>query len=475
MIFYKTQSKLKNLKHIKVMKINYLFLFILINTSIVIGQGTQALSPTKIKVDGVAAVVGDYVILESDIDKTLVEMESQGMSTANINRCELLGKLMEDKLYAHNAIQDSLEVKDQEIYDYVDQSIAYFTEQLGSIEKVLEFYKKPDELSFRDELFQINKIQKLSSLMQSNIVDEIEITPEEVRTFFKSIPEAELPTFGTELEISQIVIEPKVTEEEKERIINQLKSFKVDVEERGMSFSSKAVLYSQDPGSRSSGGKYSLHRKKPRMVKEFRDIAFSMQEGQISDPFKTDFGWHIILVEKIRGQEVDVRHILLTPKVDAVQLEDARKLLDTLRTRIVDKEITFEDAAYQFSSEKETRLNGGAIINPTTGDKRFELTKMDPLLYNQIRDLKDGVISVPLLDEDRSGLKKYKILKVTNRFDEHTADYSKDYTKIKDLALKEKKLKAIKKWMEEKIELTYISLNKDFDDCNFNNNWRKTN
>ena len=475
MIFYKTQSKLKNLKHIKIMKINYLLLIILINTSIVIGQGTQALSPTKIKVDGVAAVVGDYVILESDIDKTLVEMESQGMSTANINRCELLGKLMEDKLYAHNAIQDSLEVKDQEIYDYVDQSIAYFTEQLGSIEKVLEFYKKPDELSFRDELFQINKIQKLSSLMQSNIVDEIEITPEEVRTFFKSIPEAELPTFGTELEISQIVIEPKVTEEEKERIINQLKSFKVDVEERGMSFSSKAVLYSQDPGSRSSGGKYSLHRKKPRMVKEFRDIAFSMQEGQISDPFKTDFGWHIILVEKIRGQEVDVRHILLTPKVDAVQLEDARKLLDTLRTRIVDKEITFEDAAYQFSSEKETRLNGGAIINPTTGDKRFELTKMDPLLYNQIRDLKDGVISVPLLDEDRSGLKKYKILKVTNRFDEHTADYSKDYTKIKDLALKEKKLKAIKKWMEEKIELTYISLNKDFDDCNFNNNWRKTN
>lgn len=408
MIFYKTQSKLKNLKHIKVMKINHLLLIILINTSIVIGQGTQALSPTKIKVDGVAAVVGDYVILESDIDKTLVEMESQGMSTANINRCELLGKLMEDKLYAHNAIQDSLEVKDQEIYDYVDQSIAYFTEQLGSIEKVLEFYKKPDELSFRDELFQINKIQKLSSLMQSNIVDEIEITPEEVRTFFKSIPEAELPTFGTELEISQIVIEPKVTEEEKERIINQLKSFKVDVEERGMSFSSKAVLYSQDPGSRSSGGKYSLHRKKPRMVKEFRDIAFSMQEGQISDPFKTDFGWHIILVEKIRGQEVDVRHILLTPKVDAVQLEDARKLLDTLRTRIVDKEITFEDAAYQFSSEKETRLNGGAIINPTTGDKRFELTKMDPLLYNQIRDLKDGVISVPLLDEDRSGLKNIK-------------------------------------------------------------------
>ena len=417
--------------------------------------------------------MGDYVILESDIDKAIVEMESQGISAKNITRCELLGKLMEDKLYAHSAVQDSLEVSDQEIYDYVDQSIAYFTEQLGSIEKVLEFYKKPDELSFRDELFQINKIQKLSSMMQSKIVDEIEITPEEVRSFFKDIPNNELPTFGTELEISQIVMEPKVSQAEKERIINQLKSFKVDVEERGMSFSSKAVLYSQDPGSRSNGGKYTLHRKKPRMVKEFRDIAFSMQEGQISDPFKTDFGWHILLVEKIRGQELDVRHILLTPKVDEEQLEEARKLLDTLRIRIINEEITFENAAFQFSSEKETRLNGGTIINPTTGDKRFELTKMDAVLYNQIRDLKDGELSVPFMEEDRSGLKKYKILKVTNRYDEHVADYSKDYVKIKELALKEKKLKAIKEWMAKKIKATYININRDFYDCEFSNNWRK--
>jgi peptidyl-prolyl cis-trans isomerase SurA len=467
--------KPKNLRPTNKLIDSYLILLFLLITSSLIAQGSQSIKPQRIKVDGVSSVVGDYVILESDIDKTIVEMESQGMSTKNVSRCELLGKLMEDKLYAHHAIQDSLEVSDEEIYDYVDQSIAYFTEQLGSIEKVLEFYKKPDELSFRDELFQINKSQKLSSMMQSKIVSEIEITPEEVRNFFKQIPENDLPTFGTELEISQIVLEPKVSEEEKERIINQLKSFKVDVEELGMSFSSKAVLYSQDPGSRSSGGKYTLHRKKPRMVKEFRDIAFSMQEGQISDPFKTDFGWHIIMVERIRGQEVDVRHILLTPKVDQDQLEEARKLLDTLKTRIIDEEISFEEAAYQFSSEKETRLNGGAIINPTTGDKRFELTKMDPLLYNQIRDLKDDEISVPLLDEDRSGLKKYKILKVTNRYDEHTADYSMDYIKIKELALKEKKLNAIKKWMKEKIELTYISLNSDFDNCHFNNNWRKTN
>ena len=455
------------MKHIKLVFI----LFILAHQ--LVAQGNNPVKYNRIKVDGIASVVGDYVILDSDIDKAIVEMQSQGMSTKNISRCELLGKLMEDKLYAHHAIQDSLEVRDEEIYDYVDQSISYFTDQLGSIEKVLEFYKKSDEQSFRDELYQINKVQKLSSMMQSKIIEDIEITPEEVRSFFQSIPKKDLPTFGTELEISQIVLEPKISEEEKKRIIDQLRSFKADVEEKGLSFASKAILYSQDPGSRSSGGKYTLHRKKPRMVKEFRDVAFSMQEGQISEPFKTDFGWHIIMVDRIRGQEIDVRHILLTPKVSDQQLNDSKNLLDTIRVRVLDNEISFADAALQFSSDSETRFNGGVIVNPVTGDKRFELTKMDPVLYNQIRDLKDDEISVPLLDEDRSGLKKYKILKVTNRFEEHLADYSQDYVKIKELALKEKQIKTIKKWMSEKIIMTYISLNKDFNDCEFSNNWRK--
>ena len=221
------------------------------------------------------------------------------------------------------------------MYSYLDQIIEYFTQQLGSLEKVLEFYNKPDEFSFREELFQINKVQKLSSMMQSTIVEGVEITPEEVRVFFESIPKSELPVFGTEIEIAQIVIEPEVSEEEKERILNQLNSFKNDVEERGLSFSSKAILYSQDPGSRANGGLYTLHRKRPRMVKEFRDVAFSLQEGEVSAPFKTDFGWHILTVDKIKGQEVDVRHILLTPNVSDLTLGEAKKTLDTLRTRLL--------------------------------------------------------------------------------------------------------------------------------------------
>ena len=242
---------------------------------------------SRIKIDGVSAVIGDYVILDSDIDKTLVEMESQGVNTKGISRCQLLGKLMEDKLYAHHAIQDSLEVSVEEIYSTVDQIIDNFTRQLGSIEKVLEFYNKEDEAIFRQEIFEINKTQKLSSMMQSQIIEDVEVTPEEVRFFFESIPPNELPTFGTELEISQIVIEPEVSENEKKRIINQLETFREDILERGSSFASKAILYSQDPGSRSTGGKYTLHRKRPQMVKEFRDEAFSLEEGEISSCYNS--------------------------------------------------------------------------------------------------------------------------------------------------------------------------------------------
>ena len=461
-----TQYKQKNLKLIP----NLLIITFVLLLSI---QSLYSQENSRFKLDGVASVVGDFVILDSDIDKTFSEMESQGISTKNVTRCELLGKLMEDKLYAHHAIQDSLEVSDTEIYSYVDQSIEYFTEQLGSLEKVLEFYNKKDELSFRDELYELNKIQKLSQLMQSKIVDDVEVTPEEVKLFYESIPVVDLPIFGTELEISQIVIEPKVSEEEKNRVINMLSSFKNDVEEKGLSFASKAILYSQDPGSRANGGKYTLHRKRPRMVKEFRDVAFSLDEGEISSPFKTEFGWHILTVEKIRGQQVDVRHILITPNIDESKLIESKKLLDTIRKRILDKEIEFKDAAFNFSFEKETRNNGGKLINPITGDTRFELTKMDPKLYNQVKNLDEGEISLPLLETDRSGLKKYKIIMVSKRFEEHLANFSKDFAKIKDLALKDKQLKAVKKWLKFKIDQTFINVNKSFRSCNFSNNWNK--
>ena len=434
-------------------------------------QTDTIVTPTRIKIDGVAAVIGDYVILDSDVDKAYIDLESQGIPTSNIERCSLLGKLMEDKLYAHHAEQDSITVSDSEINDYVGRTIDYFVQELGSMEKVLEFYKKKDEQSFRSELFDINRVQQLSQRMQSNIVEEIEVTPDEVRTFFDKIPKDQRPVFGAELEIAQIVIEPTPTESEVERTIRLLETMRNDVLENGSSFASKAILYSQDPGSRSRGGRYTLDRKRPVMVKEFRDQAYRLREGEVSQPFQTDFGWHIVTVDKIRGQLIDVRHVLLVPEISAKELKDAKDKLDLIRKRIQDGEIAFVDAALEFSDDKDTAANGGVLINPTSGDTRFELTKLDPAIYNQILNLDENQISLPVLDEDRSGNKKYKILMVTNRYDQHQADFATDYVKIKDLALKEKQLDAIQNWMAEKIDDTFVNVNRSYRDCDFSNKW----
>jgi peptidyl-prolyl cis-trans isomerase SurA len=246
-----------------------------------------------------------------------------------------------------------------------------------------------------------------------------------------------------------------------------------DVLENGSSFSSKAILYSQDPGSRSRGGRYTLDRKRPVMVKEFRDQAYRLREGEVSQPFKTEFGWHIVTVDKIRGQLLDVRHVLLIPEVSNKELQQAKEKINLIRQRIQDGEISFADAALEFSDDRETSTNGGVLINPSTGATRFELTKLDPGIYNQILNLEDNEVSSPVIDEDRSGNKKYKILMVTNRFDQHTADFAKDYVKIKDLALKEKQLSAIQEWMGEKIDDTYVSVNRSSRDCDFSNKWVK--
>ncbi|RSK39358.1 peptidylprolyl isomerase [Mangrovimonas spongiae] len=426
------------------------------------------------KIDGVAAVVGDYIILDSDIDKTILELKASGASLQGVSRCQLFGKMLEDKLYAHHAVQDSIEVTDAEIRSSVDYQLQQMMAQSGkSMEELIAFYNRKSEKELREEMFEINKSERLAGEMQKKIVSELEVTPEEVREFFNKIPESERPTFGTELKVSQIVIEPEVSEENRQRAINQLKQFKADVQENGANFRSKVVLYSDDQASKANGGLYTLNRNKPRMVKEFREAAFSLQEGEISDPFETDFGFHIVYLEKVRGQEYDVRHILLIPEVSQSAVREAREKIENIRERIVSGDISFEDAARESSDEKETRSEGGFLINPATQDYNFELTKMDPELYGQIQDLEEAEISPIITETTRTGIMKFKIMRVTDRVNEHVADYSKDYLKIKELALNEKRFKAIEKWQDEKIMDTYIKINGEYKDCDFSGNWLK--
>lgn len=431
----------------------------------------QVVDNKREKVDGVVSVVGEYVILESDIDKSFIDMQTQGVSTDNITRCQVLGRLMEDKMYAHQAIQDSILVSDAEISGIVDRKMEFFVSQVGSMEKLLQYYRKDSEQSLREEMTELEKAIQLSQRMQAKVVEEIEITPEEVRQWYNGLDQDELPVFGDEVEIAQIVKIPEPTEEAVQETIDKLNSFKQDVLENGSSFAIKQTLYSEDPGKSENGGVYVL-TKNAGFVQEFKDAAFSLPEGAISEPFKSDFGWHILQVEKIRGQERVVRHILLRPKISQESIDETKKELADIRQKVIDGEFTFSEAARNFSDEKETRFEGGVLRNPQTFDTKFELTKMDPTLYSQINPLKGDEISQPLLEETRTGI-QFKLLKVISRHEAHKADYAKDYIKIKELALKEKQLNEIGKWMEEKIEDTYISVAPGNRDCDFANNWLK--
>jgi peptidyl-prolyl cis-trans isomerase SurA len=424
------------------------------------------------KIDGVIATVGDYIILDSDIDKNIFEAEASGNDVTNVTRCMMLGKLLEERMYAHQALQDSLIVSDAEINDILEDKLATMLEQSrGSIDDVVKFYKKNSEEEFRRYFFDVIKMIELNKKMTNSIVDKVEITPEEVRNFFVGIPKEELPVISDEVEIAQIVIQPKISQAEKQKVIDKLNDFKIDIA-AGSSFYSKAVLYSQDPGSKSNGGYMKVNRKSP-LVKEFKEIAFSLDEGQISEPFETEYGFHIIYIEKIKGQDVELRHILIAPKVSEEALKEAKEEVTSIRKKIMDGEITFADAARSSSDEKETRANGGTLLNPKSLDTKFDMTKLDAILYGQVSNLKTGEVSLPYLEEDRTKGKIYKLMVVTNRIPSHAVDYSQDYLKIKEFALSDKRIKEIGKWTSEKIQTTYIKINGEYLDCDFINNWLK--
>ena len=223
------QLKIKVLKFIKYLHMNYVLIIAILSSNIILSQVNNTINNERNKIDGVAAVVGDFLVLDSDIEKQFNQLKASGISTDDMTTCQVFGKLLEDKLYQHHAIQDSIEVNNAEIQSYVDQQVNAFAEQIGSMDKLLEYYKKDSEQELRSEMFELNKNSELAKKMQQAIIEEIEVTPEEVRQFFNSIPSQERPVFGTELRVSQIVLYPKTTDEEKQTVINRLKEYKADV------------------------------------------------------------------------------------------------------------------------------------------------------------------------------------------------------------------------------------------------------
>ena len=426
----------------------------------------------KLKIDGVATVVGDNIVLDSEIDAFKQELIQQSGGQIEISDCEMLEQIMNRKLLAHHAVIDSIMVNEGEIQQQVQRKTDYFTQQLGSVEKMLELYGFDNMKDLKDELYRVEKEGLLIQKMQQELTADIDITPEEVKRYFNSLEkEGNLPEIGAEIELSQIVLNVEPSKEQIDKTIDRLKEIKKEVEDGG-NFKMKAILYSDDPGVTQNSGFYTIERNSP-FVKEFKEAAFSMEEGEISQPFKSDFGYHILMVDKIKGKQRDVYHILMQPKADENAEDIVRDSLSVYRERILKMEITFDDAVLVYSQDKDTRLSSGVLMNPESGDTHFDLTRMDPDLYAKVSNLKEGEISNVFRDETRQGLKMYKILLLKSRTEAHTADLAEDYVKIMELALQKKKTESIEKWSDEKIKDTYVNINDVYTSCEFKSNWAK--
>ncbi len=470
------QIKNNNLKFIKTKQ--YAILLITLFLSVLIrAQETKTvedavITQERIKIDGVAVVVGKNIVLDSDIDKFKKELQQRMEGEIDISDCEILEEIMVQKLIAHHAVVDSIVASEPEVNSEVERNIGYFTQQLGSMEKVLTMYGFNDEEDLRNELYNIQKEQLLIRRERESITENIDVTPEEVRTNFKNLEsDNNLPEFSAEIELAQIVKKLLPSKEETKRVVDKLNVIKKEIEE-GYSFRLKAIINSDDPSVSQNGGKITLTRESG-FIKEFKEVAFSLDEGEISEPFLTGFGYHIVQIEKIKGQERDVRHIIIQPRISEEELRTSKEELADIRSQILQGEISFEDAVKKYSDDVETRNNNGLILNPQTNDTHFDLTRMPPSLYNRINNLKSGEITEVYFEQERGEAKTHRIILMKSKEEAHTANFIKDYEKIQQLTLQKKKEEMVDKWVKEKIDDTYIKINKDFKNCVFKNNWKK--
>ncbi|MGJ8744546.1 peptidylprolyl isomerase [Polaribacter sp.] len=429
-------------------------------------------SAQKIKIDGVTVVIGKNIVLDSDIEKFKLEVEQRSEGKIKISDCEMLEQLMEQKLLSHHAIIDSVTVSDAEITSNVERNIQYFTQQYGSPEKMIKAYGFNDLEDLKNELTIIEKENLLIRKEQEKITEKIDVTPEEVRLYFNGLKEkGELPQFPAEIELAQIVINATPTKEENERILNKLNEIKKEIED-GASIRMKAIINSDDPGVTQNGGKYPV-TKESNFIKEFKEMAFTLDIGQVSKPFKSQFGYHLMQLHEVKGDTRIASHILMQPNISEEELTATKEKLENIVADIKAEKITFEDAVKQFSEEKETKNNGGLIINPSTGESKFDLTRMDPAFYARVSDLKKGEMTEPFYDVTRGGDKMFKFILMKNRTDTHEANIVDDYVKVQQLALQKKKEETITKWSKEKIKDTYIKLADQHRKCNFIRNWKK--
>lgn len=421
-------------------------------------------------IDRVIAVVGGNMILKSDMETQYIQYRLGGniQGSPTEIKCMFLENMLIQKLLLHQANLDSAKVTDVQVENEMDSRMRYFISQIGSPDKLEEYYQKSIP-EIKNELRDIIREQLLIKMTQDKLTENVVITPSEVKTFFRGIPKDSIPELPSELEIGVITREPVVGEAEKEAARKTLEGFKERVK-KGDDFGTLAILYSEDPGSAKQGGELGMF-KRGEMRPEFEAAAFKLKPGEVSDIVETEDGFHLIQMIERRGEYINVRHILIQPKVPPEELQKAKNLLDSIGGLIETKKLTFEDAVQKYS-EDPNRNNGGMLINPETGTTLYKANQLDPKIFFVIDKLKVGEISAAVPFKTDRGKDQYRIYYLKTRTSPHKANLEQDYALIQDWALKAKKEQVISDWITQRSAHTYIHIFGDYGNCKFQRKWK---
>ncbi len=443
-----------------------LFVVLLCLPTFIFGQ------PTDYQVlDKIIAVVGDEIILHSDLMTQKAQALSAGVANSPELECSILENLLFENLLLHQSKLDSIEVSESQIQSELDRRIAVFSQQMGGEDKLIEFYDK-SIIEIKLEFYDLIKDQLLIQTQQGSITSEFNLTPADVTDYFDAFNKDSLPYVNAEVEVSQIMIKPQWSTSEIKRVKDKLNEFRTSVLDGSKEFSTLAVLYSEDPGSAAKGGELGVVGKGV-MVPEFEAVAYNLAEGDISQVFESDFGYHLMQMIKREGETYNVRHILLIPKVLQEDLDIAKDSLLTIIDMVKTDTISFEKAALMYSEDEGTKHNNGLMINPSTGSIRFEMNEIDPAIFFVIDKLKVGEISDPVLVRGNAGKEAYRIMKLRYRSEPHKANLRDDYQLIQSMAENALSGDVVSEWITERRMNTYVHIDADYQNCTFGNQWIK--
>jgi peptidyl-prolyl cis-trans isomerase SurA len=443
-----------------------LFLLLIVNCFLMMASLAQ---PKKVVADKIIAVVGDKIVLKSDIDNSIQDMERQGMEIPANAKCLTLEQAMGIKALVLQAEKDSLPVTEEEIAADIDNQIRYFMGAYGSKEKLEEISGKTI-YQLKEDFKEGFRDRKLAAAMRNKIVEGIKITPKEVNVYFDQLPKDSLPFYESELEIGQIVRYPKASRDAEEYAVEQLKEFKAQLESGRKDMKTLAALYSDDPGSKDKSGEYELNRNEKQWDPSFLAKAFSLKEGQISAPFKSKFGYHIIQMISRAGDDAVVRHILKIPQVTQTELNEGLLKLDTVRSKLIAGTIQFGEAVNRYSDDENSKFTGGAKQNGE-GGTNITIDQLDKDMVVMMKDLKVGQYSRPTEFTDEKGKKGVRIVYLRSRTEPHRENIRDDYNKIARKALEEKKNEALETWFNQKISTYYIMVDNDYKNCEEMKKW----